>query len=860
MIKLAKLVVLTLILIGFTKSESIAGYYTPGTGVHWNFDDLVANSGGIVTFGSGFYTVNDTIRVRKNDTLYISSDIIVKFALNKSLYSSGVFLVNPPTGTLFTALDTLNKWSGIKVDSNNTTVIRKLTMEYSIALRINDCSILVDSCIFQKNGFATTSLTNAVISPARTGSTITNCQFLNNYRACIQSGFNVNNPMKIIGNYFYGNDLLLINTPAINMSSTGTDTLFILNNQILHSSTNSGGISIFNSSPAIVVITGNKIIANRYGINVQGGNTMNVLISYNQIDSNNIQGNPNLGGSGIAFLGGTASSQQNTRVTGNIIRWNLWGITIQNRAKPTLGNVVDADTSNDGKNYFLNNTNGTTPYIDIYNNSVDSIYAQGNYFATNNLDSVAAKIFDFSDQGSLGPVYYKPIETNTVFSSSSYGNNGRTGSSLYYFANSLPGGGSPSQPSFSWRDTTGSTTLILNHLNVGTLGAGTVDDGRYDLTGALGGSVIRQFGNDYNDIYIGTNGIISFAAFDPVLYNTPPATGLPQALANSIFPLWMNFDYSSILGPPLNRLSYKVTATEVIVTYDNAYVSGGLPTDYVSFQIILQKVPAASQNSNIIVQYDNNASGASFISKYNSNSLPTHLVGLQGANNNYDYAAYRFSTGTSVVVPGPLFGSPLAVSFGPDNAALPVELASFTSTVNNSNVTLNWRTVSEINNSGFGIERRNEEGSWRNIGSINGNGTSTHENSYTFTDRNLSSGKYSYRLKQNDFNGNFRYYELSNEVIIGLPVKFSLSQNYPNPFNPVTKIDFELPVDAIVSIKIFDLTGREIASLVNEARTAGYYSESFNASSLSSGVYFYRLSAEGSSQKFDVTKKMTLIK
>ena len=858
---LFKLALLTFILIGFFKSDSNAGYYTPGTGVHWNFDDLVTNSGGVVTFGSGFYTVNDTIRLRKNDTLYISTDIIVKFALNKSLYSSGIFLVNPPTGTLFTALDTTNKWSGIKIDSNNTSVIRKLTMEYSVALRINDCSILVDSCIFRNNGLVASTLTNAVIAPTRTGSTIQNCQFLNNYRACIQSGFNINNPMRILNNYFYGNDLLQVNTPAINMSCTSlVDTLFIRNNQILHSSTNSGGISIFNSAASIVVITGNKIISNRYGINVQGGNTINCYIGYNQIDSNNIQGSSSLGGSGIAFSGGTASSQQNTRVTGNIIRWNLWGITIQNRAKPNIGNVVNADTSDDGKNYFVNNTNGTTPYIDLYNNTVDSIYAQGNFFATNNLDSVAAKIFDFSDSPTLGPVYYTPIGVNALGAPVNYGSNGRTGNSLYYFANSLPGS-SPSQPSFSWRDTTGSTSLIYGHTLSTPVSAGTIDDGRFDLTGLLGGSVVRSFGTDYSNLYVGTNGIVSFNAFDPTVYIAPPASGLPQSLANSVFPLWMNLDFLNPLSPGFNRLSYKITTNEVIITYENAFLSGGTIGDYVSFQVILQKVAPASQNSNILFQYDYANAGSNFITRYNNNTLPAHLVGLEGTFNGGDYAEYRYSNGTTVVAPGPLFGSPLAVSFGPNNTLLPVELASFTSSVSNNNVELNWRTISEQNNSGFAVERKNSINStWNNIGFIAGAGNSTTERSYSFHDNSIATGRYSYRLKQTDFNGNFKYYELGNEVIVGIPAKFSLAQNYPNPFNPVTNINFELPVDSKVSIKIFDISGREVSSLINEARPAGYYSVSFNASSLSSGVYFYKLSAEGSGQKFEVTKKMMLIK
>jgi hypothetical protein len=97
---------------------------------------------------------------------------------------------------------------------------------------------------------------------------------------------------------------------------------------------------------------------------------------------------------------------------------------------------------------------------------------------------------------------------------------------------------------------------------------------------------------------------------------------------------------------------------------------------------------------------------------------------------------------------------------------------------------------------------------------------------------------------------------LNNNLSIGIPAKYDLSQNYPNPFNPTTNINFELPFDGKVSLKIFDMTGREVASLVNEVKTAGYYSINFNASNLSSGVYFYNLKTDN----FTMTKKMMLIK
>ncbi len=192
---------------------------------------------------------------------------------------------------------------------------------------------------------------------------------------------------------------------------------------------------------------------------------------------------------------------------------------------------------------------------------------------------------------------------------------------------------------------------------------------------------------------------------------------------------------------------------------------------------------------------------------------------------------------------------------------LPVELESFTANVHNHTVNLNWTTSSEINNSGFDIERlaslsgfTNEN--WSKVGYVEGNGTVSNPVSYTFTDRNLNSGKYKYRLKQIDFNGNFEYHELQNEIEIGVPSEYNLSQNYPNPFNPVTVISYQLKTGSIVSLKVYDIIGKEVAILVNSNQEAGYYSVSFDGNKLTSGIYFYKLETDN----FTAIKKMTLLK
>ncbi|MBS1552172.1 MAG: T9SS type A sorting domain-containing protein, partial [Bacteroidetes bacterium] len=190
-----------------------------------------------------------------------------------------------------------------------------------------------------------------------------------------------------------------------------------------------------------------------------------------------------------------------------------------------------------------------------------------------------------------------------------------------------------------------------------------------------------------------------------------------------------------------------------------------------------------------------------------------------------------------------------------DNA-LPVKLAEFTSVINGRNVTLNWATAEELNNYGFDIERSSAENQWVKAEFVSGHGTISEQMNYSFTDKNLTTGKYKYRLKQIDFNGNFEYFELAEEVNIGIPDKFELSQNYPNPFNPVTNLEFGIAKLGFVTLKIYDVLGRELVTLVNEIKEPGYYKIKFDAGNLSSGVYFYRMTAGD----FVAVKKFVVMK
>lgn len=189
---------------------------------------------------------------------------------------------------------------------------------------------------------------------------------------------------------------------------------------------------------------------------------------------------------------------------------------------------------------------------------------------------------------------------------------------------------------------------------------------------------------------------------------------------------------------------------------------------------------------------------------------------------------------------------------------LPVELTSFTANATDNYVTLNWSTATETNNSGFQIERKNGN-NFELLGFVAGNGTTTERQNYSFVDKNLNPGKYTYRLKQIDYNGQFEYSSLVETEI--LVKEFSLAQNYPNPFNPSTKISFNLSVDSKVKLGIYNLLGEQVSQVLNSDLSSGTHSIVFDASNLNSGVYFYKLEASGiDGQSFTSTKKMILTK
>jgi hypothetical protein len=213
------------------------------------------------------------------------------------------------------------------------------------------------------------------------------------------------------------------------------------------------------------------------------------------------------------------------------------------------------------------------------------------------------------------------------------------------------------------------------------------------------------------------------------------------------------------------------------------------------------------------------------------------------------------------------FSEFLLGSNDPDNP-LPVELVSFRGTATAQGVQLTWQTATELNNAGFEVRRKTAGedfvtiASYRFDPSLRGKGTTSSTTTYSFVDATVEAGKtYTYRLRSVDYDGTIHDYAQTVSVEVREPVQarvyeYALEQNYPNPFNPTTTIRYSLKETGKVSVRVYDVMGREVKVLVDGVQGAGEYSVVMDATGLSSGVYVYQLRVGG----LLLTRKMVLAK
>ena len=354
----------------------------------------------------------------------------------------------------------------------------------------------------------------------------------------------------------------------------------------------------------------------------------------------------------------------------------------------------------------------------------------------------------------------------------------------------------------------------------------------------------------------------------------------PTANSTRYFPRLQNLlNNTTVIGEILP--TYARTLTFRLVARDNKVGGGGVNYAQMQFNVDGNSGPFAVTSPNTNVNWAGNSLQTITWNVTNTNAAPVNcanvsiLLSTDGGQTfpNVLLASTPNDGSESVTIPntpsttarikvqavGNIFFDLSNVNFVIEET-IPVELLSFVAQRTDAGVELNWKTATETNNSGFTIERSRDEENFTQIGFVSGRGTTTEITSYNYLDTEIETGKYYYRLKQTDFDGTFKYLNVVL-VDVGLPKQFELSQNHPNPFNPSTTIKFQLPVDANVRIELFNSIGQKVSELLNSDLSGGVHEVNFEASNLSSGIYYYTMSAIGKDGKnFTSTKKMILMK
>ncbi|MCK9452481.1 MAG: T9SS type A sorting domain-containing protein [Bacteroidales bacterium] len=383
-----------------------AQYVTPGNGDDYSLDDLVDQSGGVVSFNNGTYFINGALTISATDTLKILDAAVVRIAAGIRPEFLGSFISNPQNGeVVITAIDTLTsgqEFKGLRFEDSPANYFANTRITHSGGLQFIGSEVSFEYCTFIHNSSANTS---NVINYSNCHPIIRYCRFVENARSAIGSGANTEGSPQIMYNEFIGNTTDNSNRPQINLGPGATDTIYIVGNYVEGVNDNVGGISV-NSLVGVgdtkVVISDNIIINNRYGY-AQIGSNISSRVTDNIILDNNIQNDPMLGGSGLNFNGSELSNK--AIVCRNIIAGNLWGITTQQIVDIDLGTAMEP-----GGNVFYDNENGGQTYA-FYNNTPEAVSAIGNYWGTNDVAVAETYIFHQPDDPTLGLVTYEPIKT-----------------------------------------------------------------------------------------------------------------------------------------------------------------------------------------------------------------------------------------------------------------------------------------------------------------------------------------------------------------------------------------------------------------------------------------------------------------
>ena len=406
----------TLLLAATAVATATAGYVSDGSKKVYTFESLSKIDTSGVKKVDGAYVVNEAISIAYGDTLRLQNGDVVKLADGVQVNIDGYADLTPSDTATVTrsAADAQPKGFRIYGDTASA-VLKNVTFEYAgVAFGSDNGNLKADNCTFSYYNGKQVSAAALNFIRSSVGNEVTNCRFIESTTGALGNGANVPIGIVVKNNYFYHNNTGNSNRPQINLTCGGSSEAYnveITGNKVIGGQyTKVGGIGVSNmlnlAHNCKVIIKDNDVEDNRYGVTVIG--SVDVSIEDNKLINNKYETNANNGGSGISIYSNAAA----TYVKGNVIDGNLWGVTLIGSSKNmNFGKVGDksGDDYNPGENVFRNNGNGGVLY-DLYNNTAETVYAQGNVWNVATQDSVSIEkvVFHKADNANLGQVIFMP--------------------------------------------------------------------------------------------------------------------------------------------------------------------------------------------------------------------------------------------------------------------------------------------------------------------------------------------------------------------------------------------------------------------------------------------------------------------
>lgn len=407
---------ISLLFLSFCSTIIWAQFTSPGTGISYNLASLSAAAPAVLVDNGTDYQMKANVTISPGDTLIMNENTTLKIDGGIQLTVGGVYDTTASNFTI-TASNPAIIFKGIRLEETAVATFKNTILEYGGGIQVITPDFLMDNCTVRY--FKSGAATGAAINFLRGNPVITNSVFTENDLPAVASGTTQSVALTFENNTLYGNSKTNSNRPQINMGPSGTGITKILNNKVIgdRTLTKVGGISVSSLTGGLnnILIDGNEVTDNRYGI-TSAGAASSGTISNNILTNNNSENLPQVGGSGISI---SSSSATGFKIENNIMRGNIWGITLLNNSRVDLGG---GSLGSAGGNIFNNNGNGGQLYA-LFNNTPNAVNAINNCWREGELSDysmVENVISHKADDPALGLVNFSPflcanpLATNTA--------------------------------------------------------------------------------------------------------------------------------------------------------------------------------------------------------------------------------------------------------------------------------------------------------------------------------------------------------------------------------------------------------------------------------------------------------------